>query len=340
MDGARADGSSPSASWTNVTANLANMASECGNMTSVFAKPDENLLIAGIALDGLWASNNGGANWQAMGTGSGSATITNRPTSIAYDPMTSTRFWESGIYNGGGVYETMDDGTTFVQVGDVTHCDLVSIDFSDPDRQTMLAGGHEQSQTLYRSADGGTTWNNVGAGLPVNTNCTFPMIIDSQTHLVGCGGYGGGATGIYRTTDGGVTWVSTTASGGASAPLRATDQSIYWASPGGLGMTRSTDDGQNWADVIGSGVITAVTPIELPDGRIATLGPTYVMVSANHGATWSPATAALPYSDAVGIVYSAQEKAFYTWHFTCGFNGPVPVPSDAIMKFDFDYQTN
>ncbi|MGO9838168.1 MAG: hypothetical protein ACLP1X_28635 [Polyangiaceae bacterium] len=87
-------------------------------------------------------------------------------------------------------------------------------------------------------------------------------------------------------------------------------------------------------------MITAVTPIELPDGRIATLGPTYVMVSANHGATWSPATAALPYSDAVGIVYSAQEKAFYTWHFTCGFNGPVPVPSDAIMKFDFDYQTN
>ena len=47
----------------------------------------------------------------------------------------------------------------------------------------------------------------------------------------------------------------------------------------------------------------------------------------------------LPYSDAVGLAYSKFQKAFYIWHFTCGFNGPIPVPADAVMRYPFDYQT-
>ena len=331
------DASIPPGAWINATANLANMPSECGNMTSVFAKPDEDMLVAGIAQKGLWASRDGGGSWQALGLSSGSATITNRPSSIVFDPQVSTRWWEAGIYNGGGVYETTDNGSTFVQLGDVVRCDAVSVDLSDPARKTLLAGGHEQSQTLYRSTDGGAMWKNVGGGLPANTNCTNPLVIDAQTHLVGCGGYGGGPSGVYRTTDGGTTWSVVTTSGGALAPLRASDHSIYWASPNGLGLTRSTDDGQHWSDV-GKGVRNAAArPVELPDGRIATLGADSILVSADHGASWAPASAKLPYSDAVGLAYSSQRKAFFIWHFTCG-TGNIPVPADATMRFDFDYQ--
>jgi hypothetical protein len=324
--------------WTSVTGTLAGMDSECGNLSNLSAKPDEDLLIAGIALKGLWASGDGGGHWQALGTSAGSATITHRPTSIAYDPQDSMRYWESGIYgNSGGVYETRDDGKTFVQLGTVRHTDQVSVDFSDPNRQTILAGGHEQAMTLNRSTDGGMTWTNVGAGLPANTNCTHPLVIDGQTHLVGCGGYGGGPSGVYRTTNGGANWTQVTASGGANEPLRASDGSIYWASPDGNGMTRGTADGQQWTNVVGSGVIASVRPIELPDRRLATLGSRSVVVSSDHGATWSSASSTLPYSDAFGVVYSVQRKAFYVWHFTCG-DGAVPVPPDAIMRFDFDYQ--
>jgi hypothetical protein len=308
------------------------------------AKPDEDMLIAGVSLHGLWASRNGGASWSALGAGSdASAPITNRFSSAVYDPQNSMRFWESGIYNGGGVYETTDDGNTFIQVGSVTHVDLVSVDLSDPNRQTLLAGGHEESQMVFRSPNGGMTWTNVGGGLPGNTACSFPVVIDSQTHLVGCDGYGsgGGAVGVYRTTNGGATWTSVTSAGGASAPLVASDGSIYWASVNGMGMVRSTDSGQTWSGTVGSGAIGSFRPIELPDGRIATIGPPagaqYVVVSADHGATWSPVTVALPFPDEVGIAYSSQQKAFYTWHFTCG-SGNVPVPSDAIMRIAFDYQ--
>jgi len=253
--------------------------------------------------------------------------------------VNSTRYWESGIY-GLGLYETADDGMTFVNLGSLSHIDSVSIDFSDTDRKTFLAGGHEQAQTLYRSIDGGMTWTNIGAGLPLNTNCTRPLFVDSQTYLVGCGGYGGGPTGIYRTTDGGTTWTRVTASGGESIPLRGPDKSIYWESSSGL--TRSTDNGQTWVDVAPAGTIKG-QPILLPDGRLAALGQRYVMVSSDQGVTWRAATSALPFraTDNVGgVVYSSQEKAFYAWYNTCGFSGPLLVPTDSIMRFDFDYQKN
>ena len=34
----------------------------------------------------------------------------------------------------------------------------------------------------------------------------------------------------------------------------------------------------------------------------------------------------------VGVVYSRYRKAFYIWHFSCGFDPPPPVPADAIMR--------
>jgi photosystem II stability/assembly factor-like uncharacterized protein len=332
----------PVGGWTNDTANLAGIQSECGSLTAVFAKPDEDLLLAGVALKGVWGSTNGGTSWTQMGSGAGSATITNRPSAIVFDPTTSRRFWEAGIYNGGGVYVTNDDGVTFTQLGTFGHSDDVSIDFTDPDRQTLLASGHEMSQTLRLSRDGGKTWNDIGSSLPAGPTCNTPLVVDSMTFLIGC--WGSGATGIYRSTNGGASWSHATSSGGGTAPLVASDGSIYWVSGNGSGMTRSTDHGQTWHDTVGSGVfaptnghITNVAPVELPDGRIAALGTQTVMISGDHGVTWSPATAAVPLGDSEdlhGVVYSSQRKAFYVWHNSCNNSA---VPSDAVMSFPFDY---
>ena len=115
--------------WVNVTSNLAGMASECGNMTYVSSKPSEDLVIAGVARQGLWASSDGGTSWHRLGTGAGSARIVNRTGSIVYDPAHPNVFWESGIYNSNGVYRSDDDGTTFSALGTIGHIDSVSVDF-------------------------------------------------------------------------------------------------------------------------------------------------------------------------------------------------------------------
>jgi photosystem II stability/assembly factor-like uncharacterized protein len=331
----------PKGKWVNVSGNLAGIPSVCGSLQSMSAKPDEDLLIVGIASVGVYGSRNGGLSWQELSAKSDAGQIVNRMTAIVYDPSDSNRFWECGIYSG-SPFVTADDGATWSELGDIGDTDLVSIDFSDPARKTLVAGGHEQSNTLYLSTNGGMVWSPIGAALPANTNCTFPLVFDTQTYLVGCGGYGGGVSGIFRTTDAGKTWTKVTGSGGAAAPLLAADGTIYWASPNNAGMTRSTDKGLTWKDVVGPGVITTDQPIELPDGRLAIMGATYVLISADRGETWTPATAALPTTaeeNVNGVVYSAQRKAFYIWHNNCtSFSVPVDVPKDAVMRFDFDYQ--
>jgi photosystem II stability/assembly factor-like uncharacterized protein len=309
-------------------------------MTTLFKKPDEDLLIAGIAANGLYGSRDGGHSWQKMGT-AGSGMISHRPTSMAWDPQTKTQFWESGIYGGGGgAFRTSDDGNSFVQLGSAHHNDLISVDFTDAKRLTVMVGGHEQAQTLQRSTDGGQNWTNVGLNLPSGEVCTFPHIIDGQTHLVGCGE--DGSTGIYRTTDGGMHWMNVSKTGGFGQPLIASDQSIYWVNNGG-GLVRSVDEGQQWADLSIPGNPNPIPLIELPDKRLASIGyidnMQTVILSADFGNTWMSASAPVPYQDVRGVVYSPERKAFYIWHFTCG-NGSVPVPPDAVMSFDFDYTKN
>jgi photosystem II stability/assembly factor-like uncharacterized protein len=302
------DSAPPKGSWVNVTANLANIPSVCGTLTAVSAKPDEDLLIAGVAGVGIYGSRDGGNSWQELSGQTDGGTIINRLTVPVYDPSNSKRFWEVGIY-GASPFITNDDGATWSQVGTINATDFLSVDFSDPARQTLLAGGHEQAQTLYRSTNGGATWNNIGSSLPGSTNCTLPIIVDSQTYLVGCGGYGGGPSGVYRSTDAGNTWQKMTASGGAAAPLVASDGAIYWISANNAGMTRSLDKGKTWTDVVGPGVITTDAldrPVEIGLGTIAIMGMTYILSSSDQGATWKPATAALPIAtneDIHGVAY-------------------------------------
>jgi hypothetical protein len=324
-------GAPPDGPWINSTSNLAGMESICGVMGWVSAKPDQDMLIAGIAVKGLWASTDGGASWTALGSAAGSAAIDNRPHSIVYDPTTPSRFWQSGIYEGHGVFETKDDGSAFEVLGDIRHCDLVAVDFSDPARQLLLAGGHEQDQTLYRTTDGGMNWTNIGMMLPAGRGCTWPLILDTMTHLIGCGApFGGG--GVLRTTDGAMTWTEVGTTGGASAPLRASDGTIYWASPVGHVMVHSTDNGLTWTESP-TLEVGYVSPIELPDGTIAALNSEYIMLTSDHAMTWRKLVA-LPFNDATGLTYSTQRKAIYVWHSACG-TGVVPVPADAIMRYDY-----
>lgn len=323
--------------WENATSNLADMASECGNLSYGSAKPDEDLLIVSVARHGLWGSTNGGDKWNPIGTGSGGDLITNRASSLLFDPEHPETFWESGIYNGNGVFKTTDDGKTFV-AADITHNDFVSVDFSDARRKTLLASGHEQAHKLYLSTDSGVTWQEIGDNIPDEAHvCPFPYVVDAQTFLLGCGSYGGGKTGIYRSTNAGASWTLVSEAGGGSAPLVAKNETIYWASEGTAGMTVSKDKGKTWSAPVGAGVITGAQPWELPDGRLAELSMASVVISDDGGVTWSPGSAALPYRP-TGFFYSSQQKAFYVYHYTCD-PGDNPVAADAVMRFSFDYET-
>jgi len=325
-----AEADSAAGAWINVTSNLANMPSECGNLTMLSPVPGSANVIAGVATRGLWQTSDGGVTWTNLGTGPGSAGIVNRPSWIAYDPLNPSTFWESGIYNAGGAYKTTDNGNTFVQLGSVTHDDFISVDFSDPERKTLLVGGHERSRWVYKSTDGGQTWTNIGANLPEGTGfSTDPLLLDAQTYLVNADqGWSQAAPGLFRTTDGGSTWTKVSSIGPWGPPLVVADGTIYWAA--GDGLVNSTDNGLTWSRV-GSGLANDTHPIQLPDGRLVGVKPTTLVVSGDGGLTWTPIGPQLPYVPA-GVIYSTGQKAFYIWHWDCG-NKVLP---DAIEKLNYD----
>jgi hypothetical protein len=312
------------ATWLNVTGNLASMPSECGNLTMLSAVPGTDSIIAGVAQKGLWI-NSGATTWTQLGTGAGSDVITNRPSWIVYDPAHPGTFWESGIYNGGGIYRTTNAGSTFQRLGSISHNDYVSVDLGDPNRQTLLAGGHEQTQTIYKSTNGGSSWTNIGVNMPAGTKFTTqPILIDAQTYVVNSQGWGTGTPGIYRTTNGGASWQQVSTASPNGAPLITSNGTIYWNNGGSL--MKSSDHGQTWTSV-GSG-LQAVTPIQLPDGRLATLAGNSVAISTNEGGTWTPITPTVPFQ-AAGLIYARQ--GFFIWKWDCG---NIVLP-DAIQRLDY-----
>lgn len=330
----------PEGEWVNVTSNLAHMPSECGNLSYGTAKPDEDLLLLGVAKNGLWASADGGGLWEKLGSDADPELITNRVTALVFDPEHPETYWETGVYNGSGVFKTTDNGQTF-SAFPIGHNDYVSVDFSDPNRETLLASGHEQVHKLYLSRDAGVVWTEIGDYIPVEPLvCSFPYIIDFETFLLGCGSYGGGEVGIYRTTNSGGTWTKVSDYGGGSPPLVTQDGTIYWASEGTAGVVKSSDNGASWSDPVGVGIVSTPTPrsspVELPDGRIAELSGESVIVSDDAGETWTPVSPELPFVP-TGFFYSTHQRAFFVYHITCGV-GTDAVPANGIMRFDFDYE--
>jgi hypothetical protein len=332
--------------WRNVTANLANIESECGNMSSVFAKPDEDLLIAGVAGKGLWASSDGGESWSELGTGAGSDVIVHRPTQIVFDPTDSDTWWEAGIYHpeAAGIYVTRDNGQTFRALPDTYHVDAIAIDFADDERSLILAGGHEVSKVLFKSVDGGQSWEDIGDGLPEGTDCTRPYIVDANTYLVSCGGYRNpgeeaGPVGVFRSVDAGDTWESVSEVGGGLVVKTSGERLFATGAANTPGALARSDDaeGATWSSALAMGQISNVPLVELPNGLLAGLNERRVVVSNDEGQSWTPVTPDLEFVGG-GVIYSAQRKSFFVWHATCGFDGAVLVPEDAIMGFDFDYE--
>jgi photosystem II stability/assembly factor-like uncharacterized protein len=322
-----------------ITGNLVGLDSECGNLSLVAPRPDRDGLIAGVAKQGLWASDNGAATWTPLGRGPGSAAIDNRPSAIVFDPQDPKTFWESGIY-GAGVFKTTDDGASVQRLGDIEHSDLVSVDFTDPDRLTLLSGTHEQPRVL-RSKDGGRTWSDISAGLPANIGfASYPHVIDGQTYLLGT--RAGIKSGVFRTTDGGLTWSLVHPAGVSGPPLVASaGGGIYWLLDDGSGIIASADGGATWTEVKSSGPVGGGRGglLELPDGRFATLGHTNVLVSSDHGASWRTAGPSFPVVPS-GMTYSPISKAFYIWRFYCDLGkANNPVLEQSIMRLDVDLGT-
>jgi len=194
-------------------------------------------LFVGAASGGVWKSEDGGTHYKPV--------FDEQPVqsigAIALDPKNSKNVWvgtgESWTRNsvsiGNGIYKSGDGGETWTYVGLPNSERVAKIVVSPTSSDTVFAAvpgalwSDSPERGLYKTADGGKTWNivlkgaNVSTGAsaialdPVDPNKMFAAMWDFRRKgwTFRSGGEGPTATsgsGLFRTADGGTTWTEIT----------------------------------------------------------------------------------------------------------------------------------
>ena len=160
-----------------------------------------------------WASSAVGA-WKFRAIGP--AMCSGRIVDLAIDPVDDSRWFVAAA--SGGVWRTDNGGTTFEPVFESQSSYSIGCVAIDPsNRHTIWVGsGENNSQRsvswgdgVYRSRDGGKTWQNAGLKNSEHIGRIAIDPTDSNTVWVAAQGplwKAGGERGVYKTSDGGATW--------------------------------------------------------------------------------------------------------------------------------------
>ena len=210
----------------------------------------------------------------------GPTNIGGRVTDIEMIPTSFDTIY-AGIASG-GVFKSVDGGTSWLPIFDETYTMSIGDLVLDPANPNIIYVGTGEvnggggsvtygGNGVYKSTDGGTTWNHLGLEATENISRIIVNSLNTQIVYLGAMGKLFGKNyerGLYRSTDGGATWEnklfisdSTGCIDIAINPLQPdTIFAAMWErirrpdrlSYGGptCGLYRSTDSGDTWTELI------------------------------------------------------------------------------------------
>ncbi len=146
----------------------------------------------------------------------GPALMSGRISDLAVDPNDHSHYWVAVA--SGNVWKTTNGGTTFTPVFDDQGAYSIGCLAMDPHNPHVVwvGTGENNSQRsvsfgdgVYRTRDGGTTWEHLG--LPQSEHIGMIAIDPRDSDVVYVAAQGplwraGGDRGLYKTIDGGLTW--------------------------------------------------------------------------------------------------------------------------------------
>jgi photosystem II stability/assembly factor-like uncharacterized protein len=229
---------------------------------------------------------------------------------------------------GDGIYKSTDAGRTWTHLGlrDGQAIPAIRIDPKDPNRLFAAVLGHpygpNKERGIYRSTDGGQTWQNVlfkdentgGCDVeidPANPNVIYAGMWESrQGPWEDANEYGGSTGGLFKSTDGGNTWkqltqglppnqVQINVAIAPSQPNRlyaslSTTEKHEYGTGKGVGFYRSDDGGESWvkitedprpAEKIGGGDL-AVPVVDPKNADVVYSASIVAHKSVDGGKTW------------------------------------------------------
>ncbi len=225
---------------------------------------------------GVWKTTDGGMNWNpstdaAFGGTIGAVAVAESNPDIVYVGGGETDI-RGNTSHGDGLWKTTDGGRTWKLMGlrETRHIARVRVHPTDPNIVYVGALGHafgpNPERGVYKSIDGGTTWNRIlfrndSTGIsdlvmdPNDPNTLYAAFWHAYRTpwMLNSGGAGGG---IFKTTDGGATWKEITAHRGlprgiwgkVGIAVSPANSRRVWAmiEHDSGGVYRSDDAGESW----------------------------------------------------------------------------------------------
>ena len=255
-----------------------------------YAPSDPEIVYASAATGGVYRSGDEGFTWSPIFDDRAVLTIGD----LAVHPTDPDEIWvgtgeANGSHNnfaGAGLYRSSDAGQTwdFLGLGEAYSIARIRIDPTDTDRVFVAAVGSYfgkgEERGVYRTTDGGTTWERTLfvsdstaiidlAMRPDDPNTLFATTWE-RIRRPTSSTLSGPTSGLWRSTDGGDTWQEltaglpnpeTTAIGRIGLATCESDPDVVYASYSDgqfyIGLYRSDDGGDTWYDfddgALGSG---------------------------------------------------------------------------------------
>ncbi|RUW03108.1 MAG: glycosyl hydrolase [Mesorhizobium sp.] len=199
-----------------------------GRVVAVAGDPNEPLVFYfGACAGGVWKTIDGGIYWRCVSDGFftsasvGALAVAGSDSNVIYAGMGETTIRVDVSY-GDGVYRSTDAGSSWTHLGlnETRHIGKICIHPNDPDVVYVAALGDafgaNEERGVFRSKDGGKTWQkvlyrNADVGAvdvsmdPNNPRILFATMWQTRRSFWNLSS-GGPGSGLFRTFDGGDTW--------------------------------------------------------------------------------------------------------------------------------------
>ena len=229
---------------------------------------------------GLWKTTDGGGTWDPVTDGQiktssvGAVDVADSNPDIIYIGTGENQF-RGNIMQGDGVYKSVDAGKTWEHVGleNTQTVSRVRIHPTNPDIVYVSVLGHAFNQNeergVYKTIDGGKSWKKIfykgpAAGAadlildPKNPEVIYASIWQVYRTPWKMWG-GGGASGLFKSTDGGENWTELTKLPGMpegpigkiGVTVSPIDSNLVWAiiEANDGGVFKSEDAGVTWKHI-------------------------------------------------------------------------------------------